>query len=505
MPLVRKPGSGKRRSAAKKHPLDEASLRLAAIIDSSDDAIISKDLNGAITSWNAAATRLFGYTPEEIIGQSILTLIPPGLQQQESEVLQKLAAGQRIEHYETIRVCKDGSYRDISLTISPIRDASGKLVGASKIARDISGRKRLDETRFRLAAIVDSSDDAIISKDLNGTISSWNAAATRLFGWPEHEIVGRPVLTLIPPELHHEEPEILRKLRAGERIEHYETQRLHKNGAILDVSITVSPVRGPNGQVIGASKIVRDISERRRIHQVLMESEKLAVAGRMAATIAHEINNPLEAATNLAYLLSTDRTLNPMAQKYAELLLECISRASLISKQTLAFYRETGKPAQINLGAMLDSVIELNRGRLLNKNINVQRDYEAVEPVFGYAGEIRQVLANLLLNAIDAVPVRGTIYARISKDPSHEGRVRFSLADNGAGIAPAIRTRLFNPFFTTKGTLGNGLGLWVSRGIVEKHGGKIALRSCTRPGRSGTVFSILLPRHKVENPLQKVA
>ena len=156
---------------------DLARFLLAAIVDSSDDAIISKDLNGIVMSWNSAAARMFGYTEEEIVGQSILLLIPKELHPDEDRILEKIRAGERIEHYETKRIKKNGERFEVSATISPVRDATGRVIGASKIARDISDRRQSDESRVRLAAIVDSADDAIISKDLNGIISSWNEGA----------------------------------------------------------------------------------------------------------------------------------------------------------------------------------------------------------------------------------------------------------------------------------------------------------------------------------------
>src|SRR6185369_12622378 len=190
----------------------------------------------------------------------------------------------------------------------------------SKVARDISERTTADELRIRLAAIVESSDDAIIGKDLNGIITSWNAGAERLFGYKPEEIIGQSVLRLIPEELQSEEPEILARLRADQRISHYETQRVSKTGEKLYLSLTISPIRDAYGKVIGASKIARDISERKRAQMALVESEKLAATARMAATIAHEINNPLESVTNLAYLLSVDTSLSQTAHTYAELL-----------------------------------------------------------------------------------------------------------------------------------------------------------------------------------------
>lgn len=316
----------------------EIRFRLEAIVESSDDAIITTDLDGIITSWNAGASRIFGYTSEQIVSQSILNLIPAELHQEEREILKRLASGERIEHYETVRISKTGTRINISLSVSPIPDEHGRIVGVSKIARDISDRLRADELRVRLAAIVEASDDAIASKDLNGIITSWNKSAARLFGWEAEEIVGRSVLTIIPEALQGEEAEILRKLRAGERIDHYETQRLHKNGHLVEVSLTVSPICDVKGRIIGASKIARDISERKRLEKALVESEKVAATGRMAATIAHEMNNPLEGIMNLAYLLANDSLINETSHRYAKMLLEETERASQVAKQMLAFY-----------------------------------------------------------------------------------------------------------------------------------------------------------------------
>jgi PAS domain S-box-containing protein len=486
---------------------DEALLRLAAIVESSDDAIVSKDLNGIITSWNASAERIFGYTPDEIIGKSVLTIIPPDLQHEEPEILRKLRAGERIDHYETQRVTKDGRRIDVSLTISPIKDFDGHVIGASKIARDISDKRRIDEARYRLAAIIESSDDAIVSKDLNGIIMTWNAGAERIFGYKAEEIVGKSVLTIIPPELHSEEPMILANLRAGRRIEHYDTERVRKNGERLPVSLTISPIRDREGNIIGASKIARDISERKRVQEALIQSEKLAATGRMAAAIAHEINNPLEAVTNLAYLLSMDPDLHPTARSYAQMMLDEIGRASEITKQTLAFYRDAGKPGKFDVCSLLDNVINLNRPKVHRRDIRILTDYRDSQILFGYAAEVRQVFANLLLNAIDAVQDGGIIVVRVSRTCTNGrgNRVVVSIADNGRGIPRENRKRLFEPFFTTKGNKGNGLGLWVSQGIARKHGGKITVRSCTMPHRSGTVFSVVLPVDSSEVLRQTVA
>jgi PAS domain S-box-containing protein len=495
---LKKKGEKGTPSSSNLNPTDAevAKLRLAAIVDSSDDAIVSKDLDGTILSWNAAATRMFGYQPAEIIGKSIYTIIPPSLHHEEDEVLRRLRAGERIDHYETVRRRKDGSYVDVSLTISPLKDRNGRVIGASKIARDISDRRRGDEERFRLAAIVESSDDAIVSKDLEGTITSWNAAATRLFGWKPEEAIGHSILMIIPDDLQAEERNILRRLQNGERIEHFETVRKHKDGYLVEVSVATSPVKDRTGRVIGASKIARDISGQKRMQQALIESEKLAATGRLAAAIAHEINNPLEAVTNLAYLLSMDSSLSETAHRYAELMLQEISRANEITKQTLAFYRDTGRPSEVHIQELVENVLELNRPRIRNKKIMVEREFRTADPIYGLAAEIRQVIANLLLNAMDAVPEGGVIRVRLADDVvPQKHRIRLTIADKGHGIPAENRKRMFEPFFTTKGNQGTGLGLWVSRGIVEKHGGRIQVRSCTRPERSGTAFSVVLPKN----------
>jgi PAS domain S-box-containing protein len=365
--------------------------------------------------------------------------------------------------------------------------------GKLQAARD--NRLTTDEqARLLLAAIVESSDDAIMAKDLDGIITSWNAAAARLFGYEADEIIGQSVLKLIPPELQDDEPEILRKLRAGGRIDHYETQRMGKDGSRVEVSLTISPIKNADGQVIGASKIARDITDRKRAEAALIQTEKLAAVGRMAAAIAHEVNNPLEAITNLAYLLTRHRSLDEEARGYARTLLDEVGRVSHITKQTLAFYRYSARPEPIDLPELLDSMLELHRPAMVKKNIRVLRTYRHQPAVVnGFAAELRQVFANLILNAIDALPHEGRLRVKVEGASGSRGEVRITIADNGCGIAPQGVARLFQPFFTTKGGRGNGLGLWVSDGIVRRHGGRIRVHSSTTPGRSGSVFTVALP------------
>lgn len=348
-----------------------------------------------------------------------------------------------------------------------------------------------------LAAIVESSDDAVISKDLSGIVTSWNKGAARLFGYTSDEMVGRSILTIIPPELHSEEPGILKRLGEGRRIDHYETERLRKDGSRVHVSLTISPVRDQEGRVIGASKIARDITERVRMQDAMIESEKLAATGRMAAAIAHEINNPLEAVTNLAYLVSTDATISESGRKYAALLLDEIGRVSKVAKQSLAFFRDTSRPGEFDICDLLNAVIALNQPLLDRKHIEVVRDFTAPSFIYGSVSEIRQVFSNLIRNAIDALDDGGTICLRTRRAAS--GMEHILVMDNGRGIPRSIRQRMFEPFVTSKGASGNGLGLWVSRGIVQRHNGRMLVRTSSRPGYSGTIFAVLLPGGEAES------
>ena len=248
---------------------DLANARLAAIVGSSDDAIIGKDLGGTITEWNGAAERLFGYTAEEAIGNKITLIAPPEREAEMRDIIAKIARGEKVDHFETQRRHKDGTIIDIAVTVSPIHDATGRVVGASKIAREIGKQKRLLGEKALLAAIVSSSDDAIISKDLNGIITSWNAGAEELFGYSAEEAIGHHISLIAPPERVEEMADILAKIARGEKVVHFETQRRRRDGAIVDISLTVSPIYDEADRVVGASKIAHDITERRHAEERL--------------------------------------------------------------------------------------------------------------------------------------------------------------------------------------------------------------------------------------------
>jgi PAS domain S-box-containing protein len=345
-----------------------------------------------------------------------------------------------------------------------------------------------------LAAIVESSVDAIVSKDLNGIVTSWNQGAERIFGWTAAEMVGRPITTIIPPELREEETRILAKIQAGERIEHFETVRLRKDGTRLDVSLTISPVHGPEG-IVGAAKIARDITEQKRLRAALHTTERLASVGRLAATVAHEINNPLEAVTNLIYLARQQPGLSERTLRYLNSADEELARVAHIAQQTLGFYRDSSEPVLIEVAAVIDDVLEIYERKFRYKGLEVERRIGDGLVVCVLQGELKQVLSNLIANAIDASPEGGRIL--VSARPWRNGEsdvtgVRISVADVGAGIPMEHRQEIFAPFFTSKKDMGTGLGLWITKELLEKRGGRLRFRSRVGP-RSGTVMTVFLP------------
>ena len=357
-------------------------------------------------------------------------------------------------------------------------------------------RVSTQEAAFRLAAIVQSSDDAIVSKDLNGIITSWNAGAERMFGWKAEEIIGKSVLTILPPELHKDEDMILGKIRRGERIEHFDTVRVRKDGTRIDVSLSISPVKDSQGRVVGAAKIARNITEWRRTQEALRRAEKMAATGQLAASIAHEINNPMQSLTNLLALVGYKTALDTETRKLISLAETELARMSHIARQMLSFYRESATPVRVKLTEILDDVLEPLVLRMRANEVRVQRRYEFNGDIQAFPVEMRQLFANLLTNALEAIGQKGQITVHVTpwRAPS-DGRpgVRVLIADNGPGIQPEVCRQIYEPFFTTKAERGTGLGLWVVKGIVNKHEGTIRLRSRTTPGRSGTVFSVFLP------------
>ncbi len=375
----------------------------------------------------------------------------------------------------------------------------GVFLGISLLAASVA-RKRseaelnAEDTRLRLAAIVESSDDAIYSTTLDGVVLSWNRAAQLLYGYSASEVLGKSWTLSIPPDRSDEFHSSFNQLVRGQHVPSHKTERLRKDGSRVSVMLSLSPLRDEKGQVVGVSSIARDITAQQQAEEALRRNEKLANAGRLTAIIAHEINNPLEAVTNLLYLARQDPK---RADQHLQMAEREVQRIAEIVQQTLGSVRDVSDAAPVSVSATLDEVVHVHLARLNAKNIHTEIEFTDHDVVQGFSGELRQLFSNLIANAIDALDEGGRLRLRVTRthtwQQSRRAGVRVTVADNGSGIRPEDRARIFEPFFTTRRDSGTGLGLWLSEGIVRKHGGSIRIRTCTRTGRTGTAFSVFLP------------
>jgi len=369
------------------------------------------------------------------------------------------------------------------------------ITDATEIRQAWDTQQNISKRLSELAAIVESSDEVIVSKNLDGIVTSWNATASRVFGYSAEEMIGQSILKLIPEDLHPEEKIFIQKLRSGQRIEQFETRRITKSGHTLEVSLTLSPVRDAQGNIIGASKILRDISNAKHLEKALLQAEKLAATGRMAATIAHEINNPLEAMMNLLYLLrptiSGDEGHGYLAAAESEL-----QRVSHIAKQTLGFYREDASAAPLSLNEVMQHAVTIYQPRCEASRIKIVQSLTSRRKVLARRGEIMQVISNLLANSIHALSAGGSISIHVSDSDAGPEGVVFSVHDNGEGIDPEALPRVFDAFFTTRTTIGIGIGLFVAKQLIEGHGGRIMIESSKDATEHGTTVQVFLPRDR---------
>jgi two-component system cell cycle sensor histidine kinase/response regulator CckA len=496
------------RDISERKRLEAANAQLVAVIGSSEDAIISIDTAGRIKSWNDAAERTFGYSAAEMIGQSIDWLAPADRQkEEEAEFLAKIKNGERVDHFETVRRKNAAAPIHVSLTVVPIRDRQGSLLGASYIAREITERRRLEAANAQLAAIIQSSEDAIVSKDLTGVIQTWNAGAERVYGWAASEAIGHNIAFLLPPGRANEEQEILATLRRGERVEHFETTRLRKDGRLIDVSVGISPIRDASGRIIGASHVARDVTERKSFELQMQQAQRLESLGVLAGGIAHDFNNLLTGVIGNASLIGE---LLPAGDPLAPLVTDVTTaaeRAAALTAQLLAY---SGKGqfviGPVDVDRLMGEISGLVKASV-SKNVFLVLDLgHHAPPVEGDQTQLHQLLMNLVLNGAEAIGEErhGTVTVRTALQHFTEGDIRsyyaadglvpgdyavIEVRDDGCGMDDETKARIFDPFFSTK-FLGRGLGLAAALGIVRAHKGTIRVRS--KPGE-GSTFTVLLP------------
>jgi PAS domain S-box-containing protein len=406
------------------------------------------------------------------------------------------------------------------VSVTALRDAQNAIIGYLLIGTDNTARKQAEEALLKAGAlqraIFNSANFSSIATDAHGVIQIFNVGAERMLGYTAadvmnkvtpadisdpHEVIARAAalsLEFGTPITPGFEALVFKASRGIEDI--YELTYCRKDGSRFPAVVSVTALRDAQQAIIGYLLIGTDNSARKRAEEALLRSEMLANAGRLAASIAHEINNPLEAIMNTLYIVRMSADLSESAREYLNIADGELMRIAHIARQTLGFYREFSAATSNSASALIGSVINLLQAKIRAKQVAVDQQCHEQLRVMGIAGELRQVLANLLTNSLDAVGQNCRIVLRASAsiDPKNgRRRVRITVADCGHGMRAATTKQIFDPFFTTKGSVGTGLGLWVCKQLVEKNGGSIQVRSNTDGKRRGTTFSIVLPAEAV--------
>jgi two-component system sensor kinase FixL len=473
-------------------PHDEASRILAAIVESSDDAIIGKDLDGIVLTWNDGARRMYGYSAEEMVGRSVAVLMPPDRPNELASILERIQRGERIMPYETVRLTKDGRRLDVSLLVSPIRDRAGRIVGASAVGRDITERRRADHERrtneAKWRAVIESAVDGIILIDSRGRIEAFNQGAERMFGYRQAEVLGRNVTILMPAPYRDEHDDYMQRyLETGERkiigIGRQVSAR-RKSGDVFPVHLSVGEFEiGGQHHFTG---ILHDLAARVKLEEQLREQATLARLGEMAAVIAHEVKNPLAAVRGAVQVIGSRL---PPGSKDAPITKEIVTRLDALNGliQDLLLFARTPHPrlAPVDVASILATVAALLSEDPAFVDLRVDISGSAA-PAMADADLLKIIFQNIIINAAHAMRGRGVVRTLLSE---RDDTIMIAIGDEGPGIAPEVRERLFQPFQTTKAR-GTGLGLATAKRLVEAHAGTIAIE-CP-PGR-GTIVTIRLP------------
>jgi two-component system, chemotaxis family, CheB/CheR fusion protein len=478
--------------------VEQARAWLAAIVESSDEAIVSKTLDGIITSWNAGARRIFGYEAGEIVGRSVTVLLPPDRQGEEAAILERLRRGERVDRYESVRVAKDGRHIDVSLTISPIRDDAGRIVGASKIARDITERKR---TEAKLRLVVESAPYAMVMVNREGRIVLVNAQTEKLFGYQRDELLGQSVELLVPERLQTKCPRyrasffahpVARALGVG-----YDLSGRRKDGGEFPMEISLNPIETEEGLLVLSAMV--DITERKRVEEKLREAMEQAEAASRAkdhflAVLSHELRTPLTPVLAVATALEGHPglpadlrkevgTIRRNVEVEARLIDDLLDLTRVV-RGKIELHREV-----VDVHAALLDALGFCRADAEAKGLALALELRAGRPfVWADPARLRQILWNLIGNAVKYTPQGGQILLGTADD--EHGRLEVRVSDTGVGIDPEALARIFDAFEQGERTLrrgfgGLGLGLAISKALAELHGSSLEATSAG-PGRGAT-------------------
>jgi PAS domain S-box-containing protein len=481
--------------------------QIQLIVENSLDAIIGESFDGTVTSWNGGATKMFGYTTSEMVGKSILVLLPPEMKDELPSQLKRISKGEIIADYDTIRIRKDGSRLNVAISMSPIRDETGNLVGASVIERDIRLRKKAEESMRQIQLVVDNSYDALIGTDLKGVITSWNGGAARMFGYTPLEAIGKSSTILNPPDLKNEVHIMLDKVATGAPIVDYSSVRMRKDGSKFDVTFSTSAIQTKDGTVIGVSSVIRDNTERKKNEEHIKELNE--ARNKFIEIISHQLRTPLTSINwSLESILGGDYgKLEDVQQKFLQTTYSAsteITRriGNLLAAMDIEEGRMKYDTEDVDLASLCAGVANEAMKKCVLKNLVFSYIPPTVTlPIIKGDNEKIRIAINMLIeNAIGYTKEKGKIsMSLIAKG----GVARLEVNDTGIGIPQAEQTSIFKRFFRASNasvmqTDAFGIGLFIAKNFVEQHHGKIGFES--KEG-TGSTFWIEIPfKNEPSNP-----
>lgn len=494
--------------------ISEREKKLSLFFSSTNEGIITTDLKGNVITWNPAATRILGYQEDEVLGHPFIKLFPSDPHDGKNVLLETALSSETVGIYEGTCRAKYGELLTVRVSVAHIRDEHGTIVGVARTLRDVTNEKKAESELLRLGSIVESSSDAIIGKDFNGIITSWNSAAESIFGYTAAEIIGSSILKIVPENLHDEERKILQTLRSGKKIQHFETKRVHKDGHLVDVSLAISPIRNPKGEVVGIAKIARDISDlvqaKESLRKLNLDLER-KVAERtqqlqnsnteleqFAYVASHDLKEPLRMIISYIELLEVNlqSALNEKTIKYMKYIKEGAERLQSLIGDLLKYSRVSRTEVtktEFEFDALVKTILLGLKHQIEEAQAIIR--FKSLPKIVANESLIGQVIQNLVLNSIkfhkaDVIPE-----IEISvQDTKNEWLI--AVKDNGIGISPDYFDKIFVIFQRLHARdeyPGTGIGLALCKKIVEMHGGKIWVESSEG---EGSTFKFSIPKRE---------